>query len=336
MAINFNSNNITQVNWNGNSLTQVNFNGVKVWPAVTPVEPNYFYIECLTEMDPNTKPHIYLSQGDGTYYPTLYYSNDKTNWSLLSNETIIEMEESEKIYFKAGPLGNVGINQDEASEYNGFSLNYGTFSCGGDISTLQNENGNVDPYTVGTSFQFARIFQAQSNLVSCSNLILPTKIYDTYLHYGFYQSGIQDFPDFSHITHIDYNSLGSCFRATPATGAVDFSSVLLYDNTSGNTNQYGFNHCFRQSGVTSAKFSSAIPSYGVFNSAFLDCSNLSSIEVGWTSWGGEGSAAGTYNSWVNRVSSTGTFKCPTALGTNETIERGTVRCPANWTVINTD
>ena len=61
---------------------------------------------------------------------------------------------------------------------------------------------------------------------------------------------------------------------------------------------------------------------------FYGCSKLSSIEVEFSSWPGN-----TY-SWVQNVASNGTFTCPTALGTNETITRGINNCPANWTVVN--
>ena len=61
---------------------------------------------------------------------------------------------------------------------------------------------------------------------------------------------------------------------------------------------------------------------------FYGCSKLSSIEVEFSSW------PGNTNSWVNNVASNGTFKCPTALGTNETITRGSSYCPTNWTVVN--
>ena len=40
--------------------------------------------------------------------------------------------------------------------------------------------------------------------------------------------------------------------------------------------------------------------------------------------------------WVYGIASGGTFKCPTALGTNETITRDVSNCPAGWTVVNTD
>lgn len=65
---------------------------------------------------------------------------------------------------------------------------------------------------------------------------------------------------------------------------------------------------------------------------FRDCENLSSIEVMFTSW-----TDPTSNSmWVQGVASNGTFTCPTALGTNETIARGIDNCPENWTVVNLD
>ena len=46
--------------------------------------------------------------------------------------------------------------------------------------------------------------------------------------------------------------------------------------------------------------------------------------------------AGGFLDWVNGVSSNGTFICPEALGTDETIQRGVNYCPAGWTVVNTD
>ena len=38
--------------------------------------------------------------------------------------------------------------------------------------------------------------------------------------------------------------------------------------------------------------------------------------------------------WLTDVAATGTFYCPSALGTNATITRGTSACPAGWTVVN--
>lgn len=336
----FNNERITTLNFNNTNVTECWFNGVKVFGGSS--TPNYFYVECLnddrtTYDDPTMDPaYCSLDQYDENYYPVIYYSTDKTNWSLMTNSTMLTFSVGDKYYFKAGPSGNVGINQDGASTYNRLGFGYGDFAIGGDITTLQNENGNVDTYTVGTTFQFARMCYQESRLTSIANLVLPTKVFNTCFHYAFYQSGITDFPDFSHITHLGYNGFGSCFRETSAAGAINFSSLANYTGADADAQgrHYGFNHAFRQSGVTSAIFGSTSPVKQAFNSAFLNCSSLISITVGWSDWGGElGTATmGTYNNWVSGVSDTGTFYCPSTLYPYQ----GTVGVPNGWTVINTD
>lgn len=71
---------------------------------------------------------------------------------------------------------------------------------------------------------------------------------------------------------------------------------------------------------------------GPYNLMFTDCTNLSKIKVRLTT----SLTAATAGKWVENVSPTGTFICPTALGTNETIKRGIGGCPQGWTVINED
>ena len=64
---------------------------------------------------------------------------------------------------------------------------------------------------------------------------------------------------------------------------------------------------------------------------FQNCSKLKEIEIHITSWP---TTATIMGDWVNGVAATGTFKCPTALGTDATITRGTGNCPTGWTVVN--
>ena len=61
---------------------------------------------------------------------------------------------------------------------------------------------------------------------------------------------------------------------------------------------------------------------------FMGCRNIDCIECSF-----EAFSSATLQ-WLKGVSSTGTFICPTALGTNETIQRGLSYCPNGWTVIN--
>jgi hypothetical protein len=65
---------------------------------------------------------------------------------------------------------------------------------------------------------------------------------------------------------------------------------------------------------------------------FYKCAKVDAITVGFS----DSSKFGTncVSNWVNGVKSTGTFTCPTALGTDETITRGASACPTDWTVVN--
>ena len=70
----------------------------------------------------------------------------------------------------------------------------------------------------------------------------------------------------------------------------------------------------------------ATASYAYYQ-MFANCSSLQSISTDLTAWGKS-------DIWLRNVSADGTFYCPSILGTNSTIARGTNRCPNNWTVYN--
>lgn len=67
---------------------------------------------------------------------------------------------------------------------------------------------------------------------------------------------------------------------------------------------------------------------------FRNCSNLSEIEVDFESWRWSSSIATSFTpNWIGGVSSTGVFKCPSALDVST---RDADHIPAGWTVIYTD
>ena len=68
-----------------------------------------------------------------------------------------------------------------------------------------------------------------------------------------------------------------------------------------------------------------------YNQMFVFCQALRTVKVAFNDWS-PGSAT---RNWFVEASETGTFICPAALGTNETITRGTSNCPSGWTVVNT-
>lgn len=61
---------------------------------------------------------------------------------------------------------------------------------------------------------------------------------------------------------------------------------------------------------------------------FKRCSSLGYADVALTSFG-----SGTVG-WMQGVKANGVFRCPAALGTQDTIQRGDNYCPAGWTVEN--
>lgn len=100
------------------------------------------------------------------------------------------------------------------------------------------------------------------------------------------------------------------------------------------------NFCFRSlfSGCTSLTSAPKIPivvQSSITSCAYMfnGCTQLSRIEVEFSSWPSNSSTSEITN-WVRDVAPTGTFICPTALGTNETITRGESNCPEGWTVVN--
>lgn len=88
-------------------------------------------------------------------------------------------------------------------------------------------------------------------------------------------------------------------------------------------------------GCTSLSSAPDLPATTLMNYCYREMfrgdTKLNSLRVGFSAFTGTGSTA----DWLFGTSATGTFYCPTALGTNETITRGASNCPAGWTVVNT-
>lgn len=112
------------------------------------------------------------------------------------------------------------------------------------------------------------------------------------------------------------------FAGSPITSAPDLPALTL----GGRSYAYMFYNCTH---LIKAPF---LPSTTVetneYDRMFSGCSSLTEISVSFASW------PTTSVNWVSGVSATGTFKCPAALGTNETITRGVNSCPEGWTVVN--
>ena len=89
-----------------------------------------------------------------------------------------------------------------------------------------------------------------------------------------------------------------------------------------------FNGC---TSLTTANLSAATLDNNCCAQMFGNCTSLRALSVNFAAW-----LSGATRSWLFNVAASGTFRCPTALGTDATITRGTSNCPAGWTVINID
>lgn len=368
MAINFNLNNITQVNWNGSSLTQVNWNGVKVWPEVTPVAVNYFYIGAYSgENDLKFKFEDVL---ETPQVVNLLVSTDKTNWTTFQTNTFYTVASGSKIYFKAGVGGNGGTCDDTAT-VSRLHFTYEPYDpettalaiVGGNITTLLNENGLTDMRQSGQTHNFAFLFRNTGNdgtnfrqFYLANDFEIPCTIVQPYAFWQTFRSALapidtvnglyNHFPDLSNMEYVGPYSFGTtwCYESGQHfedDTVVDMSS--LKGSTDGTniaedgrylevgSNQGVFRNWLRYEYTNySVKVGPLVPQQYMYDGAFRD-SSITSMEVRFTDWGYFGT-----NNLLTSVPQVGTFKCPTALGTDSTITRGTGNCPAGWTVINTD
>ena len=117
---------------------------------------------------------------------------------------------------------------------------------------------------------------------------------------------------------------------------VDLSSVNEYVVDKMKEYQYALNATFWGTpNITKVKLSSAPLGKRTCHKMLQDYNAIQEVEVGFTDWGPNNVGC---NDWLLTSNETepATLKCPTELGTDETIRRGTSFCPEGWTVINTD
>ena len=170
----------------------------------------------------------------------------------------------------------------------------GSIAASGNIMSLMNFSNTC------TDHCFVRLFQYCTSLVDASQLTLPATTLADWCY-------VEMFGDCSNL------SAGP--QTLPAATLAEWCYASMFWQCT--------------SLVSSPYIASEPTADSCYANLFYGCSNLTSISVGFTSWG---SNACVY--WVGNVAENGTFYCPSALGTNETIGRGPYYCPENWTVVN--
>lgn len=261
----------------------------------------------------------------------LKYSTDGTNWHTFDADggttPVTLANAGDKVYFKAGDNGNTAfalagnsatVNVSNQSRSFTFSKQV---SASGNIMSLL--NGSEQSDTIGTQYAFRCLFR------DCSSLVSPPILPATTLSVGCY---VNMFSGCSSLTAMPIlpaiTITGSCYREMfyNCTSLVDVCD-LPASKVISMSYQRMFSNCSALTKAPKLMFTAAavIGAYDMFSG----CSVLSEIEVRMTSW-----SSLAFQNWVKDVAATGTFKCPAALGTDETITRGVSNCPSGWTVVN--
>ena len=279
---------------------------------------------------------------------TLETSYDGEIWEpfVIGETTITLQNVGNKVYFRAGEGGNTAM-ASSASDYNKFSIITGRIAASGNIMSLLN---GVSPESIIAPYCYFSLFMDCTSLVQAPEL--PATTMATYCYCYMFKgcTSLAQAPELP-ATKLSSFCYGYMFEGCtslaqapelPATKLSSFCYTNMFLNCTSLAQapelpattlaSYCYYNLFN--GCTSLAQAPELPATKLssfcYGYMFKGCRNIDRIECSF-----EAFSPATSN-WLNGVSYTGTFICPTALGTNETIRRGVSYCPEVWTVINKD
>ena len=286
--------------------------------APEPVDPQWWL--CFTAEEANSTVSM---STDGTTPPEL---NLKTSvdggqtWTpfTVGSTTITLANVGDKVYFAAGEGGNGTISSSEGR--NVFVMT-GRVAASGDVTSL------LDADSSSRTLQNGRCFAGL--FASCTHLTAAPKLPSTVLSefcYGNMFKGctaLTTAPELPATTLVLYCYEEMFMGCTSLAVAPELPATTLasycYEKM--------FNGC--TSLTVAPELPATTPAAQCYAEMFNGCTSLNTVTTMQTGWGNY-----TTSEWLSNVAATGTFYCPAALGTNETITRGTSACPEGWTVIN--
>ena len=249
---------------------------------------------CFTALTPGSTVALMKNSATNTIY--LQTSFDGKVWTPYADNQVITLAKAGDCVYFAAQDGR--INQRMGNTGTSAS-NARTFSMTGKIAAsgmINSLQDNTGSLTRAYSYGFKFLFRRCSSLVSAP--ALPATTLAEYCYLRMFQG----------------SSLVVSAPALPATTLA----------------KYCYQHMFQGCDFVSAP---ALPATTLaeycYDGMFTNCRSLAYVDVKFSAFSGTGT-----NTWLSSVASTGVFRCPAALGTNETIQRGPSYCPAGWTVEN--
>ena len=257
---------------------------------------------CFTAEQANST--VKLGQKIGSSKPTAYFaiSYDGQTWQDYTEETVITLQNvGDKVYFAA--RGNsVNTQMSSGARYiRGFTTTGAIAASGNVMSLVKNDPIGWQNIQLG-EYCFARLF---------------------------YQNNITTAPELP-ATLLEHH----CYQLTFGVNSKLKTPPTILPCTSCYSNMYHqmFYNCSNLETAPEIMLTTNNQPSSMIE-MFNGCKKLNSIKVHLSEWGTSSNGSCT-RSWLYDVASQGTFYCPTALGTNETIARSSNNCPTNWTVVN--
>lgn len=272
-------------------------NGIPVNWTVNSMVTQEMFTKCfwIKNVDSNTFTVKYVN----TYQSTgnLYYKVQGTSsWNAWSSNTSVSIAPNTSIYLMRTNVKNLNNNPLGNNTIGHFTLNGRTY-IGGNILSLLYSTSFVDQIYIRIYYAFGYMFNGESNLIDASGLILPPNTYQG-CYNGMFNScsnliAVPELP----ASYIDQNAYQNMFsNCTSLTTAPDLLATDLH--------------------------------YECYSGMFEGCSSLNYIKAMFTY------NPGTYYmaSWVDGVSSTGTFVMNSEATWDPENYRGSSGVPAGWTV----
>ena len=255
---------------------------------------------------------------------TILYSTDAVNWSAYTFGTDIVLENvGDKVWMKAGEGGNLGGWFTSSADYYRFKMT-GLIAASGNLMSIV--DGETETFRAKT---FRSLFQG------CTSLTTAPALPATTLAKNCYNSMFSGCTSLTTAPALPTTTLAaSCYKSMFSSCTSLTTAPALPATTLAN---YCYNSMF--SGCTSLNATPLLPATSLptqcYFMMFQGCTSLATVRTAQTQAWGDGTSDDPSYCWLEDVATTGTFYCPTALGTNATITRGVSACPEGWTVINT-
>lgn len=253
---------------------------------------------------------------------SLETSYDGNTWEpFYVGETSITLNKGECVYFKAGEGGNETF-ASSVSDYNRFVLSNGVISATGDMISLL--NGKFVEDATLPNFCFCYLFYNCTALKTAPQISATTMGGSScrYMYRGCVSLITAPELRAEKMSAYCYGSMFHDCISLEVAPELPAKTLAVYC-------YYSMFYGCRSLTVAPKLPATTLPA-ACYGGMFYGCRSLQVIDVAFTTWGTQ-----TAN-WTSNTNATGEFRCPSALGTNETITRGASACPEGWTVINTD